>query len=102
MFFVLEGQGEVRIGDTTHPIRQGDVVACPPGGPEVAHQIINTSNADLKYLAVSTKLTPEIVDYPDSKKFGILAEIGTGPDGKPQRFVYLGRPDGSLEYYDGE
>ena len=102
MFFVLEGQGEVRIGDTTHPIRQGDVVACPPGGPEVAHQIINTSNADLKYLAVSTKLTPEIVDYPDSKKFGILAEIGTGPDGKPQRFAFLGRPDGSLDYYDGE
>src|SRR4051812_25616368 len=42
MFFILEGSGEVRIGDTTHPVRQGDVIACPAGGKEAAHQFINT------------------------------------------------------------
>jgi uncharacterized cupin superfamily protein len=102
MFFVLEGEGEARIGNARYPIRQGDVIACPPGGPEVAHQIINTSGAELKYLAVSSSLYPEVVDYPDSKKFGVMAEIGTGPDGKPQRFRFLGRADASLDYYEGE
>src|SRR5215475_6432998 len=56
MFFILEGTGEVRIGDAIHPIRQGDFIACPPGGPELAHQIINTGTSELKYLAVSTML----------------------------------------------
>jgi uncharacterized cupin superfamily protein len=101
MFFVLEGEGEVRIGDARHPIKKGDLVACPPGGPETAHQIVNTSSAELRYLAVSTKMSPEIAEYPDSKKFGVLGEL-TGPDGKPQMFRFLGRADASLGYWDGE
>src|SRR5215813_4968043 len=44
MFFVLEGSGEVRIGGARHAIRKGDFIACPPGGPETAHQIINTGS----------------------------------------------------------
>jgi quercetin dioxygenase-like cupin family protein len=32
MFFVLQGQGEVRIGDQVHPVRTGDFIACPAGG----------------------------------------------------------------------
>src|SRR6185295_20034336 len=59
MFFVVEGEGEVRVGAARYPIKPGDVIACPAGGAEVAHQIANTSaTADLKYLAVSTKLSP--------------------------------------------
>jgi uncharacterized cupin superfamily protein len=101
MFFVLEGTGEVRIGDQRYPIRAGDVIACPPGGPETAHQITNTGASELRYLAVSTKLTPEIAEYPDSGKFGVLAEV-PGPDGKPQQLRFLGRFDRSLGYWDDE
>ena len=39
MVFVLEGNGEVRIGGENFPIRSGDVIACPAGGRETAHQI---------------------------------------------------------------
>lgn len=42
MFFVLQGTGEIRIGESTLPIRPGDVIACPAGGKETAHQIVNT------------------------------------------------------------
>src|ERR1041384_3286042 len=49
MFYVLEGRGEVRIGAETFPIRAGDFIACPPGGQELAHQIVNTGTAELKY-----------------------------------------------------
>jgi uncharacterized cupin superfamily protein len=93
MFFILEGDGEVRVGDRSYPIRQGDFIAHPPGGPETAHQIVNTSGRELRYLAVSTTQLPEIADYPDSKKFG----VGTA-DG----LRFLGRVDQSLNYWDGE
>jgi uncharacterized cupin superfamily protein len=45
MFYVIEGTGEVRIGGAVHPIRAGDIIACPPGGKETAHQIVNTARA---------------------------------------------------------
>jgi len=101
MFFVVEGTGEVRIGNECFAIKSGDVIACPAGGPETAHQIVNTSQADLKYLAVSTRVSPEIVDYPDSGKFGVLAEF-PGPDGKPQLWRFIGRRESTVNYWDNE
>jgi uncharacterized cupin superfamily protein len=102
MFFVLEGEGEVRLGEGRHPIRQGDVIACLPGGAEVAHQIVNTSTGVLRFLAVSTRLSPEIAEYPDSGKFGVLAELPPGPDGKPQSFRFVGRMSSNIDYWEGE
>ncbi len=102
MFFVVEGAGETRIGDKTWPIRAGDVIACPPGGPETAHQIVNTGATDLKYLAVSTMQSPEIAEYPDSGKFGVLAFDGVDADGRPRGTRFLGRRETSLDYWDGE
>jgi len=103
MFFIIEGSGELRLGGQRYPVRGGDVIACPPGGAETAHQLINTSDRELKYLAVSTRLSPEICDYPDSGKFAIRGEFPPGADGKTQpAFHYIGRESGSLDYWDGE
>ncbi len=101
MFFILEGSGELRIGEERYPLRAGDVVCCPPGGPETAHQIINTSDAELKYLAVSTRISPEVAEYPESGKFGVYGEFADG-SGKPQLFRFIGRPDRGVDYWDGE
>jgi uncharacterized cupin superfamily protein len=101
MFFVLQGTGIVRLGSESFPVRVGDVIACPPGGPETAHQIVNTGDEELRYLAVSTRLSPEIAEYPESNKFGVLAEFADGESGR-QIFRYLGRPQESLGYFDGE
>jgi uncharacterized cupin superfamily protein len=102
LFFVLQGSGEIRIGTATYPIRQGDFIACPPGGPDKAHQISNTGVDELRYLAVSTKLYPEIAEYPDSGKFGVLAEYSPGPDGKPQGFRFVGKESLNVNYWEGE
>lgn len=102
MFFILSGSGEVRIGEEKFSIREGDFIACPPGDRSTAHQIINTGTTELRYLAVSTKMSPEIAEYPDSDKFGVLAEYPPDKEGKPQRFIYVGRENNRIDYWDGE
>lgn len=101
MFFVLAGSGEVRIGAGTYPLRQGDFIACPAGGPELAHQIINTGSEELRYLAVSTQRAPEIWEYPDSGKFGVVSQLGP-PSSTGDAFRFFGRPGNSADYWDGE
>jgi len=96
MFFVLDGAGELRIGDAVHPVRAGDVIACPPGGPDTAHQLFNTGSVELRYLAVSTMDFPEVCEYPDSGKF--LAMTGM----QPGAFRSIGRAADGLDYWDGE
>jgi len=96
MFFILEGSGELRHGNARYPLRAGDVVACPPGGPETAHQIINTGTAELRYLAVSTMEPLEICEYPDSGKFGAFVA------GEPRAFRHIGAPGDAHDYWEGE
>jgi uncharacterized cupin superfamily protein len=102
MFFVIEGRGEVRVGSQVHPIRTGDVISCPAGGPETAHQLINNSDADLKILAVSSMISPEIVDYPDSGKFGIRLQVEDADGQERTTFRFIGRPESGVDYWDGE
>ncbi len=102
MIFVLEGAGEVCIGEAVYPIRQGDFVALLAGNKESAHQVINTGNTELKYLAVSTRLYPEICEYPTSGKFGVMAETQAGSDGKPGIFRFVGRESLAADYWEGE
>ena len=103
MFVILSGSGELRLGDRRYPLRAGDVVACPPGGPETAHQIRNTGSDDLRYLAIATARYPEIAEYPDSGKFGAVHRV-PGPPGEPgtRVFRHIGRPENAVEYWDGE
>jgi uncharacterized cupin superfamily protein len=103
MFFVVAGEGELRVGHTRYALRTGDVIACPPGGPETAHQIINTAvQGELRYLAVSTRLSPDIAEYPDSGKFGVLAEFPAKEDERPKLMRFVGREHATLDYWDGE
>ena len=82
MFIILEGSGTLRVAGEMLPIVSGDVIFIPPG-PEYPHQIINTSDAPLKYLSVSTREQPEVVMYPDSGKYQAMARALdlTLPDG---------------------
>lgn len=103
LFFILEGSGEYRFGGERYPVRAGDICAAPVGGPDKAHQLINTGTGDLRYLGISSSnpQMPEVVEYPDSGKFAVVSQA---PDGSPMkaRIRYIGRLDTSLDYWDGE
>ena len=96
MFIVIEGSGTLRVAGELIPLRTGDVAFIPPG-PEYPHQIVNTSDAPLKYLSISTRESPEVVEYPDSDKYLATAAL---PDGK--YFEALQRRRSSVDYWDGE
>ena len=97
MFLILEGEGELRFGDQRHPIRRHDVIACPPGGADVAHQIINTGTETMRYLAVSTRVPLDACEYPDSGKISIVAGNGSAT-----RLWKMFRAETTVDYYDRE
>jgi len=97
MFVILEGAGTLRVAGEMIPIRAGDVIDIPPG-PEYPHQIINTSDAPLKYLSISTQEYPEICEYPDSGKYMAFSP----PKGPLLQGGRMHRPDTDLDYWDGE
>jgi uncharacterized cupin superfamily protein len=92
MFFIVQGEGTLRYGSETRRIRAGDVICCPVGGPETAHQIVNDSGAELMYLSVSTRMPAEVCEYPDSGKIGAF---GGG-------LRHMTRTGDDVDYFTGE
>jgi uncharacterized cupin superfamily protein len=97
LFVVLAGSGELRLGSARHAVREGDVIGCPAGGPETAHQLVNTGSEPLRYLAVSTSIDPEVCEYPDSGKIAAYA----GDDEKGG-LAHLTRTSAAVDYWEGE
>ena len=97
MFVILEGAGTLRVAGEMIPVAAGDVIDIPPG-PEYPHQIINTSDAPLKYLSISTQEYPEVCEYPDSGKYLAFSR----PFGPLLGRGRVHRPDADLDYWDGE
>ena len=97
MFLILEGEGELRFGDQRYPIRKHDVIACPTGGPEVAHQIINTGTTTMRYLSLSTMSEVDACEYPDSGKISVVT--GQSPTSGLHKMF---RAESTVGYYDRE
>jgi uncharacterized cupin superfamily protein len=98
-FFVLSGKGVLRVGNETWDVRKDDYIVNLPGGPEHAHQIINTGTEELVYLALSTMVVPEIVGYPDSAKSGMRIAPGADPGA---RALIRDSDRNAIGYWDGE
>ena len=96
-FVILEGEGSLRVAGEMLALKAGDTVFIPPG-PAHPHQIVNTSAAPLKYLSISTRESPEVVEYPDSGKY--LASATR--DGDAHGFARMHREESDLDYWDGE
>lgn len=97
MFLVIEGEGTLRFGEKRYQIKKDDIIACPPGCSDVAHQIINTGSGPLKYLCVGTNEAADICEYPDSNKVLSMA----GKQGH-RSFSHLSRLAEKVDYFEGE
>jgi uncharacterized cupin superfamily protein len=86
LFLVRRGEGTVRVGDATQPVRAGDVLLHPPGE---AHQLLNTGAGELEVLIVADNPPLDAFYYPDSNKWGLRP---------PNRFFTLEEAD----YFAGE
>ncbi len=95
MLFILEGKGVLRYGEKMYSVKPGDVIACPVGS-QGAHQLTNTSSEDMRYLSVRTKESPEVVEYPDSGKYGVFLEAENGVE------RILSRKEDEVGYWEGE
>jgi uncharacterized cupin superfamily protein len=96
LFLVLAGEGVLRFGAARHAVRPGDLIGCPAGGPSQAHQLVNTGSVPLRYLAVATRIDPEICEYPDS------AKIAAYHRQRGEEFVHITRAQPQADYWDGE
>lgn len=99
--FIVAGRGTVRLAGERWPVAEGDYVHLKVG-QDGAHQLINDSDAPLRYLCMSTMVEPDITVYEDSGKLGLFA--GSAPGGPPEkrrmsRFI---EDSEDVDYWAGE
>lgn len=98
--YVLDGRGSLRLAGETLELEAGDYVPFP-ADERGAHQLLNETDAPLRYLMLSTMVEPDVTVYPDSGKIGAMA--GAPPGGAGDRRVDdFFRLDDAVDYWEGE
>jgi uncharacterized cupin superfamily protein len=72
LLIVLRGAPTLRDAFGERALTEGDVVLFRVG-PEGAHQLINRTDAPVRYVFVSNRPSPEVVEYPDSRQLSAMA-----------------------------
>jgi uncharacterized cupin superfamily protein len=98
MFLILSGNGEYRVGGRRLPIRAGDCIGAPAGGK--AHQIINSSDGELRYIAFANHAQADVMEYPDSGKIAVVATRGY--DYRPEMILDIEGRLTPTTYWEGE
>jgi uncharacterized cupin superfamily protein len=93
---VLSGRPSLRTPEGVRELENGEAVRFPLG-EEGAHQILNSTDEPVTFLAISSHGRPDIVVYPDSDKIG-AAERLPHADGLRSFF----RRADAVDYWDGE
>jgi uncharacterized cupin superfamily protein len=89
LVIVVSGRPTLRTLDGESALAPGDVVAFPRGR-RGAHALVNRSDAPARYLMISTKVMPEVVEYPEEGTVRMLTRApldppkpGEDPDDRP-------------------
>lgn len=94
LIVVLLGRPGLRTPEGWRQLEEGEVVSFPVG-EEGAHQLVNRTDAVVRFLSISANADAEVCVYPDSGKVGAY---GPGPGG----FRELHRQVDAVDYWDGE
>ena len=93
---VVAGRPSVRTPEGWRELVEGEVVSFPVGEAG-AHQLVNRTEAAVRFLAVSTGGAPDIVVHADSRKVGAFERR---PDGSGMRLWF--READAVDYHEGE
>ena len=96
VLIVLLGTPSLRTPEAWRELAAGEVVRFPRGALG-AHQLVNRSPSQVRFLSFSTSGEPDIVSYPDSAKLGAFERH---PDGSGLWAIF--RAGDQTGYYDGE
>ena len=91
LFVVLEGSCTLLSPRGEQAVQKGDFLAFPPG-PTGTHKFTNATAEPCVLLAVGDELRPEVAEYPDSAKTGVILRNGS-------RFF---RASDAVDYFEGE
>ena len=97
LLIVLRGRPTLRSPAGERELEEGAVVPFAPGR-DGAHQLINRSDAAVRFVMVSSTAPADLVEYPDSKK---IAAMGGGFR-TPGAVSYMLSTENQLGYFDGE
>jgi uncharacterized cupin superfamily protein len=75
LLLLLRGSVNVRTPEGEAVLKEGDVMVFRRGRPG-AHQVINRSGDVARYVVVSTRVLPEVAEFPDTGKIYVHAESG--------------------------
>jgi uncharacterized cupin superfamily protein len=72
LLIVLRGRVTLRTPEGTRDVTTGDVVHFPVG-PDGAHALTNDTDEAARYLMVSTLVSPNATEYPDTRQLAVTA-----------------------------
>ena len=81
LLIVLRGWPTLRTFAGERPLEEGAVVHFPLG-PDGAHELRNDTDELVRYLVAGTRVSPEVVEYPDLKKLTAQSRL-EGQTGEP-------------------
>jgi uncharacterized cupin superfamily protein len=90
---VLRGRPMLRTSDGERELGEGDITCFVRGGAG-AHQLRNATEEPVRVLMLSTRLAPEIIEYPDSEK--VLTKDARDDD------IFTARYGEPVDYWEGE
>jgi uncharacterized cupin superfamily protein len=90
---VLRGRPTLRTPEGERGLIEGDV-ACFVRGGAGAHQVRNATEEPVRIMMLSTRIAPEIMEYPDSDK--VLAKDAKDDD------IFTTRYGEPVDYWEGE
>jgi uncharacterized cupin superfamily protein len=96
LLFVTQGRPTLRTPEGERVLEPGEVVRFGLG-PEGAHQVLNPTEEEVRFLSVSTSGAPDVVIYPDSEKISASERLPEG--GGLHTFFDL---DSQVDYWKGE
>jgi uncharacterized cupin superfamily protein len=93
LVLVLRGRPTLRTPGGERELQPGDAEHFP-AGPEGAHQVVNRTDEPVRYVVADAKVSPEVVEYPDSGKLAAMS--------RETQLWSMHRLGDTVDYLDGE